>query len=344
MKASYKRHLLKFINPGGTSRGVLTEKETWFLILKDGTKIGIGECGLFRGLSADDLPNFEFHLKNLCDRINRGETIDLGTLKNFPSLQMGFEMAVLSLRGDNPFELFPSSFTTSKDTIPINGLVWMGAIDFMKTQIREKIAQGYGCLKLKIGALEFSNELALLKEIRNEFSVDQMIIRVDANGGFSPHDVMDKLEALADLEIHSIEQPIKVNQHYVLSEICSKTPIPIALDEELIGVFDKKDREALLDTINPQFIVLKPSLLGGFSSSQQWIQLASERSIGWWVTSALESNIGLNAIAQWTYQLGVSSYQGLGTGSLFSNNIDSPLEVKQGRLTFNLNSEWNTKF
>ena len=242
------------------------------------------------------------------------------------------------------FELFTSSFTTSKDTIPINGLVWMGAIDFMKTQIREKIAQGYGCLKLKIGALEFSNELALLKEIRNEFSVDQMIIRVDANGGFSPHDVMDKLEALADLEIHSIEQPIKVNQHYVLSEICSKTPIPIALDEELIGVFDKKDREALLDTINPQFIVLKPSLLGGFSSSQQWIQLASERSIGWWVTSALESNIGLNAIAQWTYQLGVSSYQGLGTGSLFSNNIDSPLEVKQGRLTFNLNSEWNTKF
>ena len=339
MEASYKRHVLKFKRPGGTSRGVLTEKETWFLYLRDGQKTGVGECGLFRGLSVDDLPDYEAHLKALCDQINEGKIVSEESLINFPSIQMGYEMAILSLRGKNSFELFPSPFTKGEDSIPINGLIWMGEVDFMKAQIREKIAQGFNCLKLKIGALDFATELELLTEIRREFSGEQMIIRVDANGAFVREDVMHKLEALADLDIHSIEQPVRVDQHQLMRELCSQTPIPIALDEELIGVFGRKDRESLLDKICPQYIILKPTLLGGFKSCEEWIEIAGERSIEWWVTSALESNIGLNAIAQWTYQLRVSTHQGLGTGGLFINNIDSPLQVKKGHLTFNGDSD-----
>lgn len=344
MEATYKKYLLKFKVPGGTSRGVLMEKETWFLFLKDGLKRGIGECAIFRGLSSDDRPDYEIQLKLLCNQINMNNKVSLEILKNFPSIQMGYEMAVLSLNGKNSFELFPSKFTDGTDSIPINGLIWMGEIDFMKAQIKQKIDEGFDCLKLKIGALPFEKELELLSEIRNEFSKDEMIIRVDANGGFSPDDVMDKLNKLANLDIHSIEQPIKANQRKRMSSICSKTPVPIALDEELIGVFDPLDRESLLDQVSPQYIILKPSLLGGFKSCEHWIELAEQRSIGWWVTSALESNIGLNAIAQWTYQLGITSHQGLGTGGLFSNNIDSPLQVKLGQLKFNINSCWNTKF
>tara|TARA_B100001057_G_C22825172_1_gene941101 strand:- start:443 stop:1477 length:1035 start_codon:yes stop_codon:yes gene_type:complete len=344
MEATYKRYLLKFKHPGGTSRGFLQEKETWFIFLKDGTKRGIGECGLFRGLSADDRPDYESKLKMLCNQININEKVSLEALKNFPSIQMGYEMAILSLKGKNPFELFPSKFTEGNESISINGLIWMGEIDFMKAQIKQKINEGFNCLKLKIGALPFEKELKLLEEIRNEFSMNQIIIRVDANGGFYPHDVMDKLIKLANLDIHSIEQPIRANQRISMSSICSNSPIPVALDEELIGIFDPLDRKKLLDQVSPQYIILKPSLLGGFKSCEHWIELADQRSIGWWVTSALESNIGLNAIAQWTYQLGVSSHQGLGTGDLFTNNIDSPLQVKLGQLNFNNNIGWSTKF
>lgn len=340
MKANYKRYVLKFKRPGGTSRGVLKEKETWFLFLTDGNKKGLGECGLFRGLSADDLPDFEDKLKHLCERINQNEMVSVDSLQSFPSIQMGYEMALLSLKSKDPYELFPSSFTRGAEKIPINGLVWMGDNSFMKAQIDEKIAQGFDCIKLKIGVLDFDDEYSLLEEIRKHYGPEQMMLRVDANGAFTPEGVMDKLQSLADLKIHSIEQPIAAGQADAMRELCIISPISIALDEELIGVIKKEDRSALLDKIMPQYLILKPSLLGGFQSCQEWIALAKERSIGWWVTSALESNVGLSAIAQWTFSLSVKNHQGLGTGSLFTNNFTSPLEVCDGHLNYDPNQNW----
>ena len=335
MKASYEKYILKFKRPSGTSRGLLKEKETWFLKLTDKDQIGIGECGMFRGLSVDDRPDFEDRLHELCHLINENQNIPPDFLKEFPAIQMGYETALLSFNAKNIFELFPSKFTRGEEDIPINGLVWMGDLTFMKEQISEKIAQGFTCIKLKIGALDFENEIELLKGIRSSFSKEKLILRVDANGAFQRSDIMDKLKKLSDLEIHSIEQPIAANQQELMREICAITPLPIALDEELIGCFDKADRAALLDKIKPQYIILKPTLLGGFKSCEEWIELAEARSIGWWITSALESNLGLNAIAQWTYNLEPHSFQGLGTGGLFTNNIEAPLEVDSGYLKFN---------
>ena len=335
MKASYEKYILKFKRPSGTSRGLLKEKETWFLKLTDKDQIGIGECGMFRGLSVDDRPDFEDRLHELCHLINENQNIPPDFLKEFPAIQMGYETALLSFNAKNIFELFPSKFTRGEEDIPINGLVWMGDLTFMKEQISEKIAQGFTCIKLKIGALDFENEIELLKGIRSSFSKEKLILRVDANGAFQRSDIMDKLKKLSDLGIHSIEQPIAANQQEVMREVCAITPLPIALDEELIGCFDKADRAALLDKIKPQYIILKPTLLGGFKSCEEWIELAEARSIGWWITSALESNLGLNAIAQWTYNLEPHSFQGLGTGGLFTNNIEAPLEVDSGYLKFN---------
>ena len=335
MKASYEKYILKFKRPSGTSRGLLKEKETWVLKLTDKDQFGIGECGMFRGLSVDDRPDFEDRLHELCHLINENQNIPPDFLKEFPAIQMGYETALLSFNAKNTFELFPSKFTRGEEDIPINGLVWMGDLTFMKEQISEKIAQGFRCIKLKIGALDFENEIELLKGIRSSFSKEKLILRVDANGAFQRSDIMDKLKKLSDLGIHSIEQPIAANQQEVMREVCAITPLPIALDEELIGCFDKADRAALLDKINPQYIILKPTLLGGFKSCEEWIELAEARSIGWWITSALESNLGLNAIAQWTYNLEPHSFQGLGTGGLFTNNIEAPLEVDSGYLKFN---------
>ena len=344
MKAYYKRYVLNFKRPRRTSRGVLTEKETWFLFLTEGQKKGVGECGLFRGLSVDDCEDYEDQLKNLCRRINENEEITTEELQSFPSIQMGYEMALMSIKSENTFELFPSAFTKGERSITTNGLVWMGDTSFMKDQIDEKIAQGFNCIKLKIGALDFNEEISLLGEIRKYYDENQMILRVDANGAFSPTEAMIKLEALADLSLHSIEQPIAKGQYNTMEDLCSRSPIPIALDEELIGIIKKKNRIELLDKIMPQYLILKPSLLGGFRSCEEWIALADMRSIGWWVTSALESNIGLNAIAQWTFSLRVNSHQGLGTGKLFTNNFESPLEVRNGTLTFNSNQNWNFPF
>ena len=341
MKASYEKYILKFKRPSGTSRGLLKEKETWFLKLTDKDQIGIGECGMFRGLSVDDCPDFEDQLQELCQLIDENQTIHPDFLKEFPAIQMGYETALLSFNAKNTFELFPSKFTRGEEDIPINGLVWMGDLTFMKEQISEKIAQGFTCIKLKIGALDFENEIELLKGIRSSFSKEKLILRVDANGAFQRSDIMDKLKKLSDLEIHSIEQPIAANQQELMREVCAITPLPIALDEELIGCFDKADRAALLDKIKPQYIILKPTLLGGFKSCEEWIELAEARSIGWWITSALESNLGLNAIAQWTYNLEPHSFQGLGTGGLFTNNIEAPLEVDSGYLKFNPKLNWN---
>ncbi|WP_445749262.1 o-succinylbenzoate synthase [Polaribacter sp.] len=339
--ASYKKYILNFKNPSGTSRGILKTKETWFIILQQNDKIGIGETGLFRGLSCDDVPNYEEKLHWVCENIHLGLDVLLQELIKFPSIQFGLEQAFLSLKSQTTFELFPTKFTQGKEAININGLIWMGDKDFMKSQIKEKLATGFSCIKMKIGAIDFETELSLLKSIRNEFSADEIVLRVDANGAFSPKEALQKLEQLSKFDIHSIEQPIKQGQMDAMADLCAKTPVPIALDEELIGVFSSEERQQLLSTIQPQYIILKPSLLGGFANSLEWITLAEQNHCGWWITSALESNIGLNAIAQFTYHLKNPLPQGLGTGSLFTNNFESPLEIIDGKLHYNNTKNWN---
>ncbi len=341
ISARYIKYILNFKNPSGTSRGILKTKETWFVILKQNDKVGIGETGLFRGLSFDDVPNYEEKLHWVCENIHLGLDILLQELVQFPSIQFGLEQAFLSLKSQTSFELFPTKFTQGKDAININGLIWMGDKNFMKTQIKEKLATGFSCIKMKIGAIDFETELALLSSIRKEFSSKEIVLRVDANGAFKPNDALEKLEKLANLEIHSIEQPIQQGQIEQMADLCSKTPVPIALDEELIGVFSQVKKQELLQMIQPQFIILKPSLLGGFANSLEWITLAEQNNCGWWITSALESNVGLNAIAQFTYHLKNPLPQGLGTGSLFTNNFESPLEIKNGQLHYNTSKNWN---
>ena len=341
IKANYKKYSLNFKNPSGTSRGILKTKETWFIILENDGKTGIGECGILRGLSVDDTPNYEEILKWTCLNIHLGINVLLDKLVEFPSIQFGLEMAFKSLGSDDAFTLFSSAFTRGEDAILINGLVWMGDKAFMSQQISDKIQQGFKCIKLKIGAIDFETEIDLLKSIRKEFSVNEIELRVDANGAFSPKDALEKLKRLSEFNLHSIEQPIKQGQFEAMAKLCENAPLPIALDEELIGVFSVTKKQELLQTINPQYIILKPSLIGGFKGSNEWIELAKKQNIGWWITSALESNIGLNAIAQWTYSLHTSMYQGLGTGSLFTNNFDSPLQVKNGTLQINKNKHWN---
>ena len=343
MKATYKQYILDFKRPSGTSRGVMTQKETWFLILEQDGRKGIGECGLLRGLSADDRPDYESKLQWVCDNVHLGEDRLYESLSEFPSIQFGIEMAFRSLASEDPFVLFPSEFTKGTHSIPINGLVWMGDLNFMKQQIEQKLEQGFTCIKLKIGALDFRKELQLLQEIRRKFSVNQIEIRVDANGAFSTISASHKLSQLAGLEIHSIEQPIAKNQHDSLSDLCKSAPIPVALDEELIGIFKTEEKEELLRKIRPQFIILKPSFSGGFRGTLEWISIAEKYKIGWWITSALESNIGLNAIAQFTYTLNNPMPQGLGTGSLYTNNFDCPLDVRNGALHYDPEVKWETQ-
>lgn len=340
MKANYHQHILNFKRPSGTSRGVMKTKETWFIVIEQNEKKGIGECGILRGLSIDDTPNYETKLKWVCNNINLGLEVLYNALVEFPSIQFGLEMAFKSLESEHPFLLFPSAFTEQQDTISINGLVWMGSEHFMQTQIKEKINAGFKCIKLKIGALDFNTELNILKSIRNQFSITDIELRVDANGAFLPNDALEKLKRLSDYQLHSIEQPIQPNQFEVMANLCKSTPLPIALDEELIGVFSETKKQQLLQTIQPQYIILKPSLIGGYNGSKQWVDLAEKLNINWWITSALESNIGLNAIAQYTYTLNNTMPQGLGTGGLFTNNFESPLQVKHGNLQYNKNTNW----
>ena len=340
MKATYKPYILNFKQPSGTSRGVMTTKETWFIKLENQGKTGVGECGILRGLSIDDRPDFEAKLKWVCDNIEFGLEKLLKELIEFPSIQFGLETAFKSLESEDQFQLFPSEFTKGNDSIPINGLVWMGSEAFMRTQIKEKIESGFNCIKLKIGAIDFKTELEILKSIRKEFSVSDIELRVDANGAFSPVDALEKLKRLSEYHLHSIEQPIKPKQFEAMAQLCEETPLPIALDEELIGVFSTEAKQKLLKTIKPQYIILKPSLVGGFAGSQQWINIAESLNIKWWITSALESNVGLNAISQWTYTLNSKMPQGLGTGSLFTNNFPSPLKVKNGTLHYDIKQNW----
>ena len=343
MKATYQKYILNFKRPSGTSRGVISEKETWFIILDENGKKGIGECGILRGLSADDRPDYEEKLQWTCDNIHLGKDNLWEVLLEFPSIQFGVEMAFQSLASQNPFLLFPSEFTEGKKNIDINGLVWMGDESFMKQQIEEKLAQGFHCIKLKIGAIDFQKELDLLHFIRQNFDTKTIEIRVDANGAFAEDLALYKLNQLSGYELHSIEQPIAKNHTDSMTELCKTTPIPIALDEELIGVFSHEEKEQLLQKIKPQYIILKPSFVGGFRGTKEWIDLAEKHQIGWWITSALESNIGLNAIAQWTFLQQNLMPQGLGTGGLYTNNFDCPLEVREGQLVYNPTINWDVK-
>ncbi|WP_027126616.1 o-succinylbenzoate synthase [Gelidibacter mesophilus] len=341
MIATYQKHTLNFKQPSGTSRGVLKTKDTWFVTIVSEDKKGIGECGMFRGLSIDDRPDFERKLKWACQNIHLGLDKLVSELVELPSIQFGLEMAFLDLESETAFELFPSKFTNGDAAIPINGLIWMGSETFMREQITSKIDEGFSCIKLKIGAIDFQTELDLLKSIRNHFSAKDIELRVDANGAFTPDNALEKLKRLSDYNLHSIEQPIKQGQVEEMAKLCETTPLAIALDEELIGVFDVTEKANLLQTIQPQYVILKPTLVGGFSGSNTWISAAKDAEVGYWITSALESNVGLNAIAQWTYTLQNNRPQGLGTGGLFTNNFDSPLQVKNGTLQYNKNEDWN---
>ena len=342
MNVRYRKYVLNFKQPSGTSRGVLRQKETFFIEMSEGKRYGIGECGLFRGLSVDDVPHFEEQLAKVCSTLERG--VDASPLyTDFPSIRMGVEMALKSFASDDSFQLYETPFSKGAQPISINGLVWMGTIAFMRQQVFDKIEAGYDCIKLKIGALDFDVECQLLAEIRRRYSPEAVTLRVDANGAFNPEEALQKLEKLSQYGLHSIEQPIAAGQVKAMQKLCAQTPIPIALDEELIGVLDATEQAALLDEIHPQYIILKPSLLGGFSASEDWIKLAEARNVGWWITSALESNIGLNAIAQWTATQNTVMPQGLGTGGLFTNNFQSPLVVDKGLLLYDNALEWDIK-
>jgi o-succinylbenzoate synthase len=343
LHAIYTKYLLHFKFPAGTSRGTLDHKETWFVKVwddADPSKFGLGECALFRGLSMDDRPGYDNKLKECCDHINNRQFLN-NELVQWPSIRFGIETALLDLQQGGNRTLFPSSFTQGKVGIPINGLIWMGPVDFVKEQIGEKLNAGFRCLKMKIGAMQLQEELELLKQIRTEFNPADLEIRLDANGAFPSSEALDILKHFSVFTIHSVEQPIKAGNPEKLSELCRLSPIPIALDEELIGKNTLEEKRELLMAVRPDYIILKPALTGGFTGATEWINEAQTLNIGWWITSALESNVGLNAIAQWAYSLGVKVTQGLGTGSLFTNNIPSPLFVKNQEIRMNTGVNWD---
>lgn len=330
--AKFHQYILNFKRPSGTSRGVLDTKETYFIEIFEGDKKGIGECAIFRGLSFDDDDDYEDALEWACRNINLKLEELQEELINHPSIIFGVEQALLNLEHQGDL-YFPSDFTEGKNLIKINGLIWMGDADYMQSQIEEKLENNFTCIKLKIGT-DWDSEKEILKSLRKKFPKDKIELRVDANGAFSPEQAKIVLQELANLDIHSIEQPIEAGNWKAMAELCKNTPTPIALDEELIGVLNIESKKELLKELNPQYIILKPSLIGGFSGSDEWIDLAEKNDIGWWITSALESNIGLNAIAQYTYLKQNPMPQGLGTGGLFTNNFVTPLVLKGENLWF----------
>ncbi len=318
----------------------MRQKDTYYIRLADSESdniCGLGEAGLFRGLSCDDRPDYEQKLAEVCENIDRYAARP-SLLADWPSIRFAVETAVRDLSNGGRHIICPSPWTAGKETIVINGLVWMGDSNLMRERIATKLAEGFGCVKIKIGGINFDDEVGLLRFIRQEAPGIQL--RLDANGAFTPANALDRLNRLAEFDIHSLEQPIKADQWTEMRNICQSSPIPIALDEELIGITTKARKEMMLDEIRPQFIVLKPTLTGGIESSEEWIRLAGERGCGWWVTSALESNIGLNAIAQWTATLDSKMAQGLGTGQLYDNNIPSPLTLHGERLSYSPEDEW----
>jgi o-succinylbenzoate synthase len=339
MKIDIEERLLHFKQPAGTSRGVYTTRRIWLVRVSDGTSVGIGECAPLPQLSCDDLPDYGEKLRAKSEEfaaaIGQGDaavTAFFETLRDYPSMLFGFETALLSLRGTM---LFDTAFSRGEQGIPINGLVWMGTFEEMQQRIEQKLEQGFRCVKLKIGAIDFDAELELIKKIRSRFSHHDVELRVDANGAFSFDEALYKLELLSQYALHSIEQPIRAGQWSFMSELCRESPLPIALDEELIGVNDPDQKRQMLNIIRPRYIVLKPSLHGGMMGCREWIDTARDMRIGSWITSALESNVGLNAIAQFcssVYGDNIRMPQGLGTGQLFTDNIPMPLEIRGDKL------------
>jgi O-succinylbenzoate synthase len=341
-KASYIHYPLHFHHPAGTSRGILQKKESWFLKLagEDGNT-GVGEVSFVPGLSLEDPGEMEIRLDHICKLISRGEMDPGQSLPSLPGIQFALETALRDLALGGRRILHPSEFTEGVSGISTNGLIWMGDRASMVGQIRSKLGMGFRVLKMKVGALDFREELELLQWIRSEYGRDDLELRLDANGAWSPEMAAMRMEQLSPLGIHSIEQPIAAGQADAMAELCRNTSIPVALDEELIGRSGPDDRNEMLEGIGPRYIILKPGLLGGFSVASGWIDAARKLGTGWWITSALESNIGLNAIAQWTFQLGTSMPQGLGTGSLYSNNLPSPLRMEGDKLWYRKEHMWD---
>ncbi|MDD7500140.1 MAG: o-succinylbenzoate synthase [Sodaliphilus sp.] len=330
MTFSIQEKLLHFKQPAGTSRGVYTTRKIWLLTVEHDGRTAIGECAPLPQLSCDDIPDYEAVLRRFCDIIEATGSIPYDEMRNYPSMLFGVETALAQLSRTDGL-LYDTPFSHGEEGIPINGLVWMGTHDEMLSRLKEKLALGFRCVKLKIGAIDFAKELDLIQHIRKHFSREEVELRVDANGGFTPDVALERLQELARYDIHSIEQPIMAHQWSEMAQLCQLSPLPIALDEELIGVNSTDEKIRLLDTIKPQYIILKPSLHGGVAGTREWIALANERGIGSWITSALESNIGLNAIAQLAadiYGPQITMPQGLGTGMLFTDNIPMPLEIR----------------
>ncbi|MBR4921032.1 MAG: o-succinylbenzoate synthase [Prevotella sp.] len=338
MRIDVEERLLHFKQPAGTSRGVYTTRRLWLVKVSDGEAVGYGECAPLPQLSCDDIPNYAEVLRRFCDEVERTGEIDYEAMRDYPSMLFGLETALLDVRckkEDGRGFLFDTPFSRGEVGIPINGLVWMGTFEEMQQRIEEKLAQGFHCVKLKIGAIDFDAELELIKKIRSRYSHHEIELRVDANGAFPFEEALYKLELLSQYALHSIEQPIKAGQWSYMSELCRESPLPIALDEELIGVNDPDQKRQILNIIRPRYIILKPSLHGGMMGVREWVDIARDMGIGSWITSALESNIGLNAIAQLTadiYGPDIRMPQGLGTGQLFTDNIPMPLEIRGDRL------------
>jgi O-succinylbenzoate synthase len=353
MEIRWHKHRLDFTFEAGTSRGVLTYKDTWYLIGTDKDLTFYGECGPLRGLSIDDRPDFESKLDLLCAHLNSRSIAAWNTegfieslipelnLYEFPSIIMGLETLHADYIHNGRKEIFKSNFYKYGTPILINGLIWMNQPDHMYQQAIQKIQLGHTCIKLKVGAIDFEKECQVLEKIREEYSESEVMLRLDANGAFGEKDVWEKLERLSEYDIHSIEQPVRQGQSELMRQLCKDSPIEVALDEELIGAYTTRQKETLLEELNPPFIILKPTLLGGFASTAEWIEMAEYRGIEWWITSALESNIGLNAICQFTSMYPLYLAQGLGTGSLYHNNIPSPLNVYSGMIHYDRTEEWD---
>ena len=333
MTYNIQERTLHFKQPAGTSRGVYTTRKIWLVYLSDGKKTGMGECAPLPDLSCDVRNDYEEVLEGFCQKLCESGEIDYEAMRDYPSMLFGLETALLNLQhGDI---LFDAAFSRGEVGIPINGLVWMGNYDEMLQRMEEKLEKGFRCVKLKIGAIDFDQELDLVKRIRNRFSFHEVELRLDANGAFPYEEALYKLELLSQYAIHSIEQPIKAQQWALMAELCRESPLPIALDEELIGVNDLEMKHHMLNIIKPRYIILKPSLHGGMQGCREWINTARDMGIGSWITSALESNIGLNAIAQFAadvYDDHITMPQGLGTGQLFTDNIPMPLEIRGDKL------------
>jgi O-succinylbenzoate synthase len=346
LRAEYFKRTFQFNFRARTSRGVMRDKTSWFIRIHDSARpgiSGIGECGPLPGLSIDATPDFEKEVVSAVAKINEGnlrfETLYNLVSAQYPALIFGLETAFLDLENGGRRLIYDNGFAKGEINIPINGLIWMGDMDFMMTQINEKIGKGFKCIKLKVGGLDFDRECDMLEYIRKRYFRDDIMIRLDANGGFKLDDVLFKLTELAKFNVDSIEQPIKPGLPE-MEELCRKSAIPVAFDEELIGKTTDIQRTEVLDRLKPRFLILKPTLHGGLAACQRWIELARQRNIGWWVTSALESNVGLNAICQFTSNYAITVPQGLGTGNIYSNNFQSPLIVDAGFISTDMSRSW----